>query len=158
MDNDVSQVINRTVLIENLLSQVIMNYSSPRKEAFNFFWEVLLDSSVMSLGSKVKAVMALSQEFNFKLDKNAIHQVVSYRNAFAHHATNARPLIKVGKTREEDELHHMLCILKSSGKTEELNRQEALDKFNNSYVNARESLVLFIAKIKESAEGSENTV
>src|SRR5687768_2827956 len=36
--DDVTHVINRTDLIENLLNQVIMAYCSPRKEVFSFFW------------------------------------------------------------------------------------------------------------------------
>ena len=66
--DDVIQVINRTALIENLLNQVIEKYSCPRKEVFEFFWDVVLDSSIMSLGAKVKVAMAISQELAVKFD------------------------------------------------------------------------------------------
>ena len=157
MGNDVSQVINRTALIENLLNQAILHYSSPRKDAFIFFWEVLLDSSVISLGSKVKVVTAISQQLKVKLDSEELHKVISYRNAFAHHATDAHPFMAVGKTPEEDKLHHRLYIMKMSGKIEKKNRKEALIEFNKSYKSARESLVRIISVIKNHVQENEET-
>lgn len=61
-DTDLVSVVNRTATIENILNQVIENYFSPRKELKIFFWDVLLDSSVMALGSKVKVAMAIAQK------------------------------------------------------------------------------------------------
>ena len=80
-ESDVANVIDRTALIENILSQVIEAYCEPRKDRFRFFWSVLLDSSIMPMGSKTKAAMAIAQEMRFKLDQNSLHNVVSLRNA-----------------------------------------------------------------------------
>ena len=120
MENDVSKVIDRTALIENILNQVILNYSAPRKDAFNFFWDVLLDSSIMPLGSKVKVAMAISQELNIKLKQDSLHKVLSYRNAFAHHSLNSHPTLAVGKTPEEDKAYYSFQVIKNSGKISDL--------------------------------------
>lgn len=70
--------------------------------------------------------MAISQELGLKSKKDSLHQVMSYRNAFAHHSLDANPTFVVGWTPEEDELHFMLHIIKSSGKTERKRREDAL--------------------------------
>jgi len=156
LTNDVNEVINRTALIENLLNQVIMGYSSPRKDAFLFFWEVLLDSSVLPLGSKVKAVLAISQELGVKLNQDILHKVVSYRNAFAHHATDAHPVLAVGKTPEEDTSYNMLYILKASGKIQKIRREDAFEEFNKYYAEAREKLVEIIQLINDQVKENDN--
>jgi hypothetical protein len=156
LDNDASRVINRTALIENLLNQIILNYVSPRKDAFKLFWDVLLDSSIIALGSKVKVAMAISQQFNIKLSQNSLHKVVAYRNAFAHHALDSHPTMVIGKTPNEDELHYVLHIIKQSGKTERKRRDVALDEFSTSYEVAKKSLVQLLSAVKSYTEPTRN--
>ena len=157
MENDVSIVIERTALIENLLDQVILNYVAPRKEARSFFLDVLLDSLILPLGSKVKAVTAISQNFDIKLKQDSLHKVLSYRNAFAHHAIDAHPVLAVGKTAEEDTSYNMLYILRPSGKIDKFKREDAFTEFNKNYEEACERLVKFIKLIKEQAKEDESS-
>jgi hypothetical protein len=96
-DKDLVDVIDRTALIENILNQVIEAFCEPRQEPFMFFWNVILDSSIMPMGSKVKVVMAIAQEMNVKLDQKSVHSVMSLRNAFAHHPSDSHPVLVVGK-------------------------------------------------------------
>jgi hypothetical protein len=152
MDNDVSQVIDRADLIENIINQIIHRYSSPRKEVFEFYWNVLLDSSILPLGSKIKVVMAIAQRLEFKINPESLHKVVSYRNAFAHHRTSAHPTIIVGKTPEEDEVKYMLQIIRQSGKTDRMSRGHALNDFNKHYKSAKEALVSLLAEVKNDSE------
>lgn len=148
LKNDVSQVLDRTALIENILNQVIIKYASPRKEAHEFCWNVLLDSSTMQLGSKIKVVMAISEQLNIKLKKNAFHKVLSYRNAFAHHALDSHATFFVSKTPSEDRLEYMLHILSSSGKIERKSRKDALEEFNQYYEVAKKELTALLKKIQ----------
>lgn len=152
MDNDVSQVIDRTYIIENILNQVILNYCSPRKEAFEFFWNILLDSSIVSLWSKIRAAMAISQRLRVKLNQDSLHKVVSFRNAFAHHGLNSHPTVDVGKTPDDDECHYMLQIIKQSGKMERKSRKDALEEFNKYYEIAKASLIELRDAIKNEIE------
>ena len=153
-ENDLADVIDRTDLIENILSQIIEAFCEPRKDRFMFFWSVLLDSSIMPMGSKVKVAMAISQEMKFKLDQKALHSVISLRNAFAHQPTNSHPVLVIGKTSDEDEMHLQLQILSSSGKISMMRRQDALAKFNESYKVAKTSLVALLNTIKQKETGS----
>lgn len=152
MDNDLSQVVDRTALIENLLNQVILKYSSPRKEAFEFFWNILLDSSIMPLGSKIKAVMAISQQFGVKLKQDSLHKVVSLRNAFAHHALDSHTTFVVGQTPDKSKEYYMLQTISHSGKTSQIRRDLALGEFNNHFKIAKETLIQLRDTVKIESE------
>ncbi len=152
---DVVDVIDRAALIENVINQIIVGYCKPRKEAWEFMWSIVLDTSVMSLGAKVKVVMAVSHEMRFKLDKNSLHRVIALRNAFAHHASNAHPVLVVGRTPEEDTSHLQFWVLEASGKISRIKRREAFDEFNAKYRAALESLVQLKSMVGERYERSD---
>ena len=101
IDDGGVRVINRTALIENILSQVFVGYCSPRKEAWEFMWSVAPDTSAMSLGAKVKVAMAVASETQFKVDKHPLHTVLALRNAFAHHATDAHAVSRLVRRRNK---------------------------------------------------------
>lgn len=149
IESDLADVINRTASIENILSQVIEAYCEPRKGRLMFFWSVVLDSSIMPMGSKTKVAMAIAQEMKLKLDQNSLHSVVSLRNAFAHQPTDSYPLLVVGKTPEEYEMHLQLQILSNSGKISMKKRQDALAEFNAAYKVAKASLIVLLDAIKQ---------
>ena len=138
---DVVDVIDRTALIESVINQIITGFCQPRKDARDFMWHIVLDTSVMSLGAKVKVVMAVSHEMKFKLDKNSLHKLIALRNAFAHHASDAYPAYVVGRTQKEDSSHYQLWVLDGSGKITRGKRTDAFAEFNKTYRAARESLV-----------------
>jgi hypothetical protein len=143
-NDDIIIIINRTALIENLLNQVIQKYCSPRKEASVFFGNVVLDCSIMPLGAKVKVAMAIAQEIGFEQVRNrkqSLHDIIKYRNAFAHHAVDAHPTISIRKDPEQSGLHFMLYIIESSGETKRIRRDEALENFNTAYEEAKQLLV-----------------
>ncbi len=117
-----------------------------------FFWEVLLDSSVLPLGTKIKVALAISQELDVKLNQDILYKVASYRNAFAHHATGAHSVLAVGKTPEEDTTYNMLYILKASGKIQKLKREDAFKDFNKYYAEARKNLKEIIQLINEQVK------
>lgn len=149
-DADLEQVIDKTALIENILNQVIETYLGPRNEVRQFLWDILLDSSILPLGSKVKVAIAIAQKLRVKFDQSALHSVVSLRNAFAHHATNAHPVIKVGKTPDTDQLHYTLQVIRNSGRVIQKRREEALSEFSASYAKAKESLLSLLDALNKS--------
>jgi len=146
---DVVDVIDRVALIENIINQIIVGYCNPRKDAWEFMWSIVLDTSVMSLGAKVKVVLAVSHEMGVKLDKDSIHKVISLRNAFAHNASNAHPIYVVGRTPEEDTSHLQLLVLEGSGKVSRKKRHEAFTEFNGAYRAARDSLAQLKNLVRE---------
>lgn len=138
--SDLVIVVDRTALIEKLMNQVILTYCSPRQDARPFMWSIVLDTSVMSIGAKAKVVMAVAQEMNFTLARDAIHKVIELRNAFAHHATDAN--FKIGSDAlGETTVYHEFWILRGSGRLDKKRRNEAFDEFNHAFDKARVSLV-----------------
>jgi hypothetical protein len=138
--SDLVVVIDRAANIEKLMVRIIFSYCSPRQDARPFMWNIVLDSAVMTLGAKAKVVMAVAQEMDYKLDKDALHRVLEYRNAFAHHATDANFAMGPGADCET-EFFFEFWILRSSGKLEKKKRHQAFEEFNEAYSKARASLI-----------------
>ncbi|MEJ2452769.1 MAG: hypothetical protein P8103_01240 [Candidatus Thiodiazotropha sp.] len=152
MENDLSTVIERTALIENILNQVIIKHTAPRDEAYGLFWNVILDSSIMPLGSKVKIAMVIAQKIEIKLDQDSLHKVMSFRNAFAHHDLQSHPALAIGKTPEEDKAYYSLQIINNSGRIIRKSRKAALTEFNDNFNSAKESLIKLLRAIKVNGE------
>lgn len=148
-NDDLALIVDRTALIENMLNQAIEAFCGPRKEAFPFFWNVLLDSSILPLGAKLKIAVAISQELDTTLDQKALYRVLTLRNAFAHHATNSHPVLYVGITPETDQLHYTLQKISNVGIVTMQRRDEALAEFNSSYEAAKNSLKTVLARIHQ---------
>lgn len=138
---DLVTVINRADMVENLFNQIISNYIGTRKNQFSFVWHVLLDTSVMALGAKQKVVMAIANEMGFKLQKNPLVMVIQLRNSFAHHRTNAHPVIVFGRTDAETTGYSQFYSLNADGVLVKRKRHEAFDEFNKYYKIARAQLV-----------------
>ena len=141
MDSDVAQVIDRTDLIENLTNQIIEKFISPRKEAFPFFWFVLMNNSIIPLGAKVKLILSISQEVGFKIKRDPLWKVVRLRNAFAHHRTQSHPTFIVGKTPDEDDSIYVLHTFSSSMKMARIPREKALEDFTKNFISAKNTLL-----------------
>lgn len=141
--------------MENLMNQVISGYCSPCKEAIWFMWEIVLDTSVMSLGAKAKVVLAVSHELKYKIDKDAIHNVISLRNAFAHHATNRNQVYVGGRVPGESYIYHRLSILRTSGKVDHVKRDEAFAEFTSAYASAYGSLGKLIDLVREKRQPTD---
>ncbi|WP_285414631.1 hypothetical protein [Variovorax sp. efr-133-TYG-130] len=142
-----ARVIDRTALIENMLDQILSGFCRPAQTAQLFFGEVLLDSSVMPLGSKVKAVMALAQMLDIKLDPAAMHKVISLRNAFAHHATDSHMTFDVTDDPSAASISPKLYILSTSGKIRKVKHTEALEEFDLAFIEARNALLALSAQV-----------
>ena len=107
------------------------------------------------VGRKGKVVMAVSHEMGFNLEKNALHRVIALRNAFAHHASDAHPVLAVGPTPEEDTSYLQFWVLEGSGKISRVKRHEAFAEFNAAYQKARDSLVQLKNMVQEKCKGSD---
>lgn len=155
-NDDIMHVIDRTALIENLLNQAIEKYCSPRKKAFPLFWDVILDSSIMPMASKVKVTMAIAQRIAFGLKQESLHKLISCRNAFAHHAVDAHPTVLVVKDSEQDKMEYMLHVISSSGRIKRRSRDEVLKEFDTCYDQAKRSLIEFRDAIVAFVENDKN--
>lgn len=145
------EIIDGTAHIENLFNQIIENYCEPRSDRHSFFWLVLLDSSVVSLGGKVRVVSAIADEVKFKVGTDSLLRILSLRNAFAHHETNSHPLLVVGRTPDQSSAHYQLHILSSKGKVTRKKREDALQEFRNEYQKAKSKLAELVRIVKKQS-------
>lgn len=150
IENDVVEVIDKTALIENIINQIIISFCRPRNDIFDFMWNVLLDTSVMSLGAKIKVIFAISTRINFKINQNTLHKIIEYRNAFAHHSSDAHPVLVVSRAGGFSSQYNHLLVLRGSGKVDTIKRHEAFKSFNSSYIIARDSLIALKKQIDET--------
>ena len=147
---DLVAVVDGAALIENILNQAIEEFCAPAKNRFQFFWDVILDSSILPMGSKAKVAMAISQTLKYKLDQESIHKVMSLRNAFAHHKTQSHPVMVVGKTSDQNSSHFELQVISNSGNISRQKREDALAEFKKVSAAAKKSLVGLLDLIKSS--------
>lgn len=134
---DLSSVLNRTALLESVMDQVIEGFCRPRQEAYPFFVQILLHSSIMPLGSKVKLISAIAQEASYKLDRTALHEIVSTRNAFAHHPLESFPTFRHG---QDENIRYMLAIVTNSGQVKRTDRAHALAEFDEKFESVLQSV------------------
>jgi hypothetical protein len=130
-------VIDGTAFIEGVMDQIIEGYCQPRPGAFSLFWNVLLNTSVLPLGSKVKVVSAIAQDMGLPLERNAIHDLVALRNAFAHNAVESHPTLEFG---QDSEVRYAFTVIKNSGRVSKQSRSEAFQSFGSAYAQAQKSL------------------
>lgn len=159
-ERDLVIVINRAAHIENLLNQIISNFCAPRPEATMFMWTVVLDTSVMSLNSKLRVVKAIARELGFKLENDSLIKVILLRNSFAHHSTDSHPVVVFGRNDEDTYSYSQFCTLDNNGVLLTSKRHEAFEKFNNSFQIAKKSLIelrkLVEENLVEAASGERN--
>ena len=98
----------------------------------------------MPMGSKVKVAMAISQRVKRKLDRSALHKVMSLRNAFAHHDLDSHSVIQVDRGSVRNELQ----VLDNEGRRTRTERTVAVEQFDVAYDAARESLRALLEAIK----------
>lgn len=140
MENDLSTVIDRTWILEGKINDLIEYFVAPRSGTLDFFYNVLLDTSIISLGAKVKIVMAISQELDVKIKQDAFHKVVSIRNAFAHTGQKSNPAVFLKEDGSLSDTDYVLKIVKNTGKIESMTRSNAMRQFEKKYQIALKSI------------------
>jgi hypothetical protein len=135
-------VVDRTNYLEFTIKNIIEKYLGTNPQRSNFVRNVLLHSSVMGLGQKFKVLQYIvAQEGWPAISSDHIHNVTNFRNAFAHSDTATTHIkVKSGKGGANHEIFQILDTLSSSGKVHEYTRDEAFDKFLQSFGALREYL------------------
>jgi hypothetical protein len=81
----IGRVVELCNQIELYMTAIIEAYVSPRANKEQFLRGFVLNSSVVSFGSKIKLVLAINEQASvIKLDSEEIRKVGDLRNAFAH--------------------------------------------------------------------------
>jgi len=136
-------VIERTNSIEFTLKGMLCAYVKAERQ--KFFNNIILNSSMLIFASKVKALrhIVLTEGLP-KFDWNHFHTVMNVRNAFAHCDTNHQHVTVILDETDEAtvaDVYMTLDSVESSGKFQQVRREEALAKFTESYAVVKDYLM-----------------
>jgi hypothetical protein len=147
--SNIELVIDRLSTIENNLDQIISNFIRPKESSFHFFWDVMLDSSILPIGSKIRLCVAIAQNLQIKVNPTTLHKLIALRNAFAHQGSNENPIYVIGKTDEDTEAFNALKVISQSGRISLTKREKAFEEFNENYRKSLDILLEIKEKLKE---------
>ncbi len=124
-----SHVIITINQFDNWCALILLRYFEPKKDAEFEFMKVLMNSSIIGFGAKVKLLRSLSiiDEDEF----SRLMQLGNIRNAFAH-SLHFEVVEKDHKTKDGiviDRLHHSLEILNSKGEFDIKDMKEWFEEF-----------------------------
>lgn len=116
--------------IETSINQIITNHFTPKNK--NDFEKILLNSSILEFGKKVKLINSL--EIIDKFTFQDLQKLSSIRNSFAHadirnvqHFNASQEEISSGETKK------MIVVMNSSGKISKKYVSEFLIEFNTLF-------------------------
>jgi len=122
--------IEELTSIEYLINQIILNYFN--HEPYGDFEKILLNSSILDFGKKIKLLIGLNLIDN-KVS-NKLRKISSIRNGFAH-----SPIQRIYGINTESKTE--IEVMKSNGKIEKKNMKEYLGEFFDLRKEILEELV-----------------
>lgn len=147
---DLIFIIDRFNYIEGCLNSIICNYISPQNDKSNFVQSILLNTAIVSFGSKLKLFFHINAvEEWVDIKKDNLHRLLHIRNQFAH---TGKDVITVNLDTETGECESESCLMLESvsgtGKLVEVDSETALHEFTQLYVEIREKLHLALDQSK----------
>lgn len=130
-------IIDRLLSIEHNIDIIIINFFSP--DNANVFESILLNSSILDFGSKLKILKNLGYE-NTLIEK--IRRISSIRNGFAH--ANIRTSFKIEFNAMKVDsvgVDSMIYVMNSQGEIKEKKASDLLKEFWNLYLELRNELL-----------------
>jgi hypothetical protein len=152
---DLVKVVNRSAHIENLMNQIIEAFCAPRKKAASFMWLVLLDSSIMPMGSKMKVVATIANILGCEFERVNLNRLLSIRNVFAHNSTAGVPVIVFGANGEPGHGQSQFWTMDSLGAIKVEFRHELFREFNEKFDVVKASLLSLRDAVKKDVECSD---
>jgi hypothetical protein len=147
---DLIFVINRFNYVEYILNKIIASYINPPQGRQNFVQTVLLNTAIISFGSKLKLFLHMNATEEWtKLDSNKFHRLAQIRNQFAHSGKQHITLdldIDTGECTSENYL--VLESVAGSGKLEEIDSEVALDEFAQIFEEIKQILHDILNKLE----------
>lgn len=146
---DLVFVVDRFNYIEQAITKIIANYISAPANREIFVLRYLLNSSIVSFGSKIKLFIHLNATEGWeKVNQNDLHRLAHIRNQFAH-SGNQQMQITLYEADSEKNSMNLKLILESvtgSGKLEEVDAEDALQEFTELFVRVKEQMHNVLAK------------
>ena len=132
-------VVRATNIVETKMKSIIANFARIPEEKRTFVDAFLLHNSIVSFAAKSKLILAIAKELGVRMDKNAIHVLLSRRNAFAHqdHLKAARVVT------DQDGVPDVAFVvesIKGNGELEVITQEQAFIEFVSAYETVERDL------------------
>ncbi|WP_292943644.1 hypothetical protein [Olleya sp. UBA1516] len=121
--------IQKLNTIEITIDQIITNYFSPKN--LNNFNNILLNSSILEFGKKVKLISSL--DLIDKTTFSDLLKLASIRNSFAHAEIRNVTHYTTGEKNTLAEIKKMIVVMNSNGKISKKYISEFLIEFDNLF-------------------------
>jgi hypothetical protein len=142
-------VIRATNIIESKMKRAIIAYLKVPPEREIFAVSQLLNNAVTPFGAKLKLILTISRDLSSPLDREALHTMLSRRNAFAHQ--DHLQSIKIVQTAGE--FPEVTCVVESlrgSGELEVVTQEQAFAEFFQAYLAAEKGLDMLLKALRVS--------
>jgi len=132
-------VIRATNIVETKMKRVVAAFVNAPSERSSFVESYLLNNATVPFGAKVKLVLAISRALSIKVDREAMHVLLSRRNAFAHqdHLTSVRVL---NGADGYPDVSFVVESIKASGELEMVTQARAFAEFMDAYTTVEADL------------------
>jgi len=143
----VLRVTNRT---ETRIKRIIARYIDPSVQRVAFVEQILLSNPIVSLGSKIKVLLALAKDLEVPIDRDAFHTMLNSRNALAHQDFANAWDFKI----EPDgtmQIEIMVESINGNGTIERQSRQKVFEKFLSTVSPVDKGLDLLEQELKIGA-------
>ncbi len=138
-EQKIGNVVEDMKSIEHFLDCIILNRIMPGSpSSWGFTQNIILNSSIISIGTKLKIVKTICKEQNNPFNFNKLHRLINIRNLFAHENT---------WVEDGDELVKM-DELKSDGKYIESEFEGLHKEFLETYNQEYQKLTKLLSELK----------
>ena len=146
-EEDLVFVIRATNIIETKMKEVIAGFIGAAADRADFVESYLLNNAVISFAAKAKLILAIASALSIKINRDALHILLSRRNAFAHqdHVNSIR-LVK--DQRGMPTASYVVESFKASGELEAITHERAFAEFVEAYSKVDSDLEDLHAKLK----------
>ncbi len=148
-------VIRATNIVETKMKQVIASYIQAPTARLNFVHSHLLNNATVSFAAKLKLVLAIAKTLSIKMNREAMHTMLSRRNAFAHqdHLNSVRVVTRADCVPD---VAFVVESIRGSGELETVTQEQAFSEFVSAYVTAEADLDALLAGFENQSFSGSN--
>ena len=143
-------VIRSTNIVETKMKRAIAAFIKTPLDRFDFVVSYLLNNATVPFGAKVKVVLAIARSLSVKVDREALHMLLSRRNAFAHQDHLESIRVVTGPDSYPD-VSFVVESIKGSGELETVTQTRAFSEFMEAYSKVDADLDALLTALGASA-------
>lgn len=146
----IGRVVELCNQIELYMTAIIEAYVAVPADRESFLRTCLLNSAIISFGSKIKLVLAINERTSLVgLDDEAIRKVGNLRNAFAHNDLISGIRVKDSSIQASDPVVTVVVeSIKANGQMRTITRDQAFEDFMNAQAKAESCLREMLGKLR----------